>query len=770
MFKKGLITLLLLIFPLVTFWEVNPAEKCNTANSYVSRFTESLRWDVKWSSMYKLHESNIAHHQRIADFYCPKVSAYLEEINKDEEKLQEAADLCSGDKECWEEEKKIADEAYEILKSKNIYESKEREKIKEEEKIKEVEKAAVKKFKDAEKAADEVVNDVPEVKKLDAQLDIIENPDSTEEEKEAAYKKLKKAGIDTWDWWFSSSNAEDARKSIDAKKEEVKKTLTKPELTNDQIIAKARNDIWDTDGLSDKQIAAKVDAKISEIKNEQNSVKAYKEKAEESASLNKDAVSEAESEVEIARTDDAINAEIKRRKNESIEDANKAIVDAAWWKEFLTEKEQKEIESNNKKKQKPTLEEENALEKYNKALEKKEEVATAVNNGWVVKSDYQKTKESYESCKPATSNACEAKKDLYEAQKTVKDLDRLKKYKEWTNCEFNAWSKTCRDLDQEIKNAEKKAKEWLDSIDNKKKAVDIEEWIEKAKNTQTKACKNKESTACKDATAKLKDKEHDKKNLETKEAEAAKASACKKPTSQACTDAKVNLEKAEEAETTALDESVKANDTAKEYTAKEKKDKEDKADKGIADAKKAKEEACKKPESVECSKAKEELKKSEEAKACLEPDSEACNKSKDETAQAQAETEATEEAAALQAVADEAQAKKDAKEQALSKLPKVNCIWLPGCVDKDISKPTPASTKKDLWKVVITSLIWNLIQYVAVFAVIALMLSGIMYLVSWGEEEKVKKAKSWITWSLIWVLLSTTAWWIINIVNNLIIK
>jgi len=29
------------------------------------------------------------------------------------------------------------------------------------------------------------------------------------------------------------------------------------------------------------------------------------------------------------------------------------------------------------------------------------------------------------------------------------------------------------------------------------------------------------------------------------------------------------------------------------------------------------------------------------------------------------------------------------------------------------------------------------------------VLSGMMYILSGGEEEKVKKAKSWITWSLI---------------------
>ncbi len=68
---------------------------------------------------------------------------------------------------------------------------------------------------------------------------------------------------------------------------------------------------------------------------------------------------------------------------------------------------------------------------------------------------------------------------------------------------------------------------------------------------------------------------------------------------------------------------------------------------------------------------------------------------------------------------------------------------------------------------------WNLISlligYVAVIAVISLMISWIMYLISGWEEEKVKKAKNWIIWSLVWVLISISAIWIIEIINNITI-
>jgi len=99
--------------------------------------------------------------------------------------------------------------------------------------------------------------------------------------------------------------------------------------------------------------------------------------------------------------------------------------------------------------------------------------------------------------------------------------------------------------------------------------------------------------------------------------------------------------------------------------------------------------------------------------------------------------------------------------------PTVNCVWLPGCVDSDIKNPTPPNINDNLWIELVTNIVWQVIQFVAVIAIIALILSGLMYLLSWWDEEKVKKAKSWIIWSLAWVLLSISAWGIISILNNI---
>lgn len=97
--------------------------------------------------------------------------------------------------------------------------------------------------------------------------------------------------------------------------------------------------------------------------------------------------------------------------------------------------------------------------------------------------------------------------------------------------------------------------------------------------------------------------------------------------------------------------------------------------------------------------------------------------------------------------------------------PEVVCNWLPWC-ESEITWDTQISLKD--WD--FFSFLWNIIsewiKYVAVLAVISLIISWIMYLISMWEDEKVNKAKKMITWSLVWVLLSTSAWAIINMLNN----
>lgn len=88
--------------------------------------------------------------------------------------------------------------------------------------------------------------------------------------------------------------------------------------------------------------------------------------------------------------------------------------------------------------------------------------------------------------------------------------------------------------------------------------------------------------------------------------------------------------------------------------------------------------------------------------------------------------------------------------------PNIKCDWLPGC-----SSSSSGDALSFLWH-----LVAELIKYVAVVAVIALIFAGFMYIFSAGEEEKAKKARKWIFWSLIAVFISISWYFLINLINE----
>jgi len=88
----------------------------------------------------------------------------------------------------------------------------------------------------------------------------------------------------------------------------------------------------------------------------------------------------------------------------------------------------------------------------------------------------------------------------------------------------------------------------------------------------------------------------------------------------------------------------------------------------------------------------------------------------------------------------------------LAEGPKIECNGLPGCDTDDVK----------IIEKVGSNIIAEMIKYVAVLAVIALMISGVMYMFSDWEEEKTKKAKSWILWSLTAVVLSISSYYIVT--------
>lgn len=101
-----------------------------------------------------------------------------------------------------------------------------------------------------------------------------------------------------------------------------------------------------------------------------------------------------------------------------------------------------------------------------------------------------------------------------------------------------------------------------------------------------------------------------------------------------------------------------------------------------------------------------------------------------------------------------------------TKAPTINCYGLPGCPDEK-SNPTPANVEDNSFTEAIVEIISFFLPYVAVVAVISIMISGVLYLLSAGDEDKVNRAKKWIIWSLLGVILSTSSWYIVATLGNL---
>ena len=97
---------------------------------------------------------------------------------------------------------------------------------------------------------------------------------------------------------------------------------------------------------------------------------------------------------------------------------------------------------------------------------------------------------------------------------------------------------------------------------------------------------------------------------------------------------------------------------------------------------------------------------------------------------------------------------------ALQNVPVINCEWLPWCW-------VNWQNDEKIIETISSNIITEMIKYIAVLAVIALMISWIMYMLSGWEEEKTKKAKTWIIWSLVWVLLSISSYYIVSSIANI---
>ncbi len=67
----------------------------------------------------------------------------------------------------------------------------------------------------------------------------------------------------------------------------------------------------------------------------------------------------------------------------------------------------------------------------------------------------------------------------------------------------------------------------------------------------------------------------------------------------------------------------------------------------------------------------------------------------------------------------------------------------------------------------IASIIKQVVLYTGILAVVSLSWGGFLFITAFGEDDKVKKGKSIIQYSLIGVVLSISAYAIVDLVNRL---
>lgn len=91
---------------------------------------------------------------------------------------------------------------------------------------------------------------------------------------------------------------------------------------------------------------------------------------------------------------------------------------------------------------------------------------------------------------------------------------------------------------------------------------------------------------------------------------------------------------------------------------------------------------------------------------------------------------------------------------------------LPVAADMGLPFQTTEETTQENATGPIIKIIKEAIKYVGLLAILAISWGGIQFLVSYGNDEKVKKAKQTITYALIGVLLSVFAYTIVDIVNS----
>lgn len=74
----------------------------------------------------------------------------------------------------------------------------------------------------------------------------------------------------------------------------------------------------------------------------------------------------------------------------------------------------------------------------------------------------------------------------------------------------------------------------------------------------------------------------------------------------------------------------------------------------------------------------------------------------------------------------------------------------------------------DQTNAIINNFIRNLWVLLSIWAIIMIVYSGLLMTLSGWNDEKIKKWKDLLKWTLIWYIALLTAWWIVSFIISLI--
>ncbi len=95
--------------------------------------------------------------------------------------------------------------------------------------------------------------------------------------------------------------------------------------------------------------------------------------------------------------------------------------------------------------------------------------------------------------------------------------------------------------------------------------------------------------------------------------------------------------------------------------------------------------------------------------------------------------------------------------------------FLQGCANGTNGVPPSAEWEWVEWvRWLVIKIAERALQFAALFAVGAIVWSGIKYTTAYGDDEKVKTAKSTAVYAMIWLVLTLTAFALVDILINFI--